>query len=197
MSFYKEFCIQGWKYQFGIYVEKNLEKAFDFYKQATDLGDGEGMFQIAEFYHLGIHVKKDRNNAFEYFQKSASTGFEMGIVKKAFCNRYGYGTQENYNYSEELLNTLEIMGLYSFALARHRPTAEDINNTVEEWSKNEEIMGQFETADEYRPQLVEQIHPKEMFTSKLINVREISKKLSEMAIVPSKPMEHVNIQDDF
>ncbi|KAF0534301.1 HCP-like protein [Gigaspora margarita] len=79
MSSDKELCILGWKYQFGIDVEKDLEKAFDFYKQAADLGDAEGMFQIAEFYHLGIHVKKDRNKAFECFQKSASTGFEMGI----------------------------------------------------------------------------------------------------------------------
>ena len=77
MSSDKELCIQGWKYQFGIDVEKDLEKAFDFYKQAADLGVGEGMFQIAEFCHLGIHVKKDRNKAFEYFQKSASAGFEM------------------------------------------------------------------------------------------------------------------------
>ncbi|RIB17755.1 kinase-like domain-containing protein [Gigaspora rosea] len=119
MSFDKELCIQGWKYQFGIDVEKSLEKAFDFYKQAADLGDGEGMFQIAEFYHLGIHVKKDRNKAFEYFQKSASTGFEMGIVKKALCYRYGYGTQENFYYSGELLNTLNIINLYVFAPVRY------------------------------------------------------------------------------
>ncbi|KAF0534290.1 HCP-like protein [Gigaspora margarita] len=105
MSSDKELCISGWKYQFGIDIEKDLEKAFDFYKQAADLGDGEGMFQIAEFYHLGIHVKKDRNKAFEYFQKSASTGFEMGIFKKALCYRYGYSTQKNWDYFKELLKT--------------------------------------------------------------------------------------------
>ncbi|CAG8802008.1 45250_t:CDS:1, partial [Gigaspora margarita] len=74
---------------------------------------------------------------------------------------------------------------------------ENIYDTVEKWFEDKEIMRQFETADEYRPQLVEQIHPKEMFTSKLINVREISKRLSEMTIVPSKSMEYINIQDDF
>ncbi|CAG8743964.1 6961_t:CDS:2, partial [Gigaspora rosea] len=68
---------------------------------------------------------------------------------------------------------------------------------VKVWEEYEEVSRQFEKADEYRPQLVEQIHPKEMFTSKLINVREISKRLSEIAIVPSKPMEYFNIQDDF
>ncbi|RIB30766.1 kinase-like domain-containing protein [Gigaspora rosea] len=486
MSSDKELCIQGWKYQFGIDVEKDLEKAFDFYKQAADLGDG-------------IHVKKDRNKASEYFQKSASTGFEMGIIKKALCYRYGYGTQESNDYFEKLFNTLNIRDPYCYAFAygrdenykicencnenytkldwcqmcnpdiliqnwtsnnkdiddlmkilqlkcyndriiawisydcltdikeigrgghatvykarflggiifkvasdeskrnvalktvnlqefenhvncnsnfcapyvygltlnpktgeyimvfqyaededlvnylkknwqhlnwdkriellylvsfhlmqvhelglihadlhsgnilcfgnegmisdlgqsrkinenkevygvlpyvdpvilqggklaeesdiygfgiimwviatgrqpydglnfdidlslqicqglrpefdnylpksyvelavrclnknqEDRPTAEDIKKTVEEWRKNEEIMRQFKKADEYRPQLVEQIHPKEMFTSKLINVREISKRLSEIAIIPSKPMEYVNIQDDF
>lgn len=79
----------------------------------------------------------------------------------------------------------------------NRPIAENILKTIEEWRTDKEIMRQFENADEYRPQLVGQIHPKEMFASKLINVREISKRLSEMIIVPSKSMEYVNIQDDF
>ncbi|CAG8659676.1 33255_t:CDS:1 [Gigaspora margarita] len=78
-----------------------------------------------------------------------------------------------------------------------RPTAEDIRNTVQKWRTDKEIMKQFETADKYIPHLVEQIYPKDMFTSKLINVRKISKKLSEMAIIPSKPMEYVTIQNDF
>lgn len=131
MSSDKELCILGWKYQFGIDVEKDLEKAFDFYKQAADLGDAEGMFQIAEFYHLGIHVKKDRNKAFECFQKSASTGFEMGIVKKALCYRYGYGTQENSNYFYELLNTLKISYPYTFAYSRN-----EVNEICENCSEN-------------------------------------------------------------
>ncbi|CAG8471921.1 9538_t:CDS:2 [Gigaspora rosea] len=58
MSSAKELCYKGWQYQFGINVEKDLEKAFEYYKRAADLGDGEGLFQLAEFYHLGIHVEQ-------------------------------------------------------------------------------------------------------------------------------------------
>ncbi|KAF0533323.1 hypothetical protein F8M41_010687 [Gigaspora margarita] len=53
----QELCVQGWKYQFGINVEIDLARAFDYYKQASDLDDGEGSFQVAEFYHLGIYVR--------------------------------------------------------------------------------------------------------------------------------------------
>ncbi|CAG8524662.1 17841_t:CDS:2 [Cetraspora pellucida] len=77
----QDLCILGWRHQFGINIEKNLKKAFECYKQAADLGDGEGMFQMAEFYHLGIYVEMDRNKAFKYFSKSSESRFTMGIHK--------------------------------------------------------------------------------------------------------------------
>ncbi|CAG8533787.1 3500_t:CDS:2, partial [Dentiscutata heterogama] len=66
----QELCILGWRYQFGIDTENDLEKAFKCYKQAADLGDGDGMFQVAEFYHLEIKVKiRQWKNSVEILKK--------------------------------------------------------------------------------------------------------------------------------
>lgn len=82
----QELCILGWRYQFGIDIEKDLAKAFECYMQAANSGEGEGMFQVAEFYHLDIHVEMSRSKAFEYFLKSAESGFRMGIHKTYLYN---------------------------------------------------------------------------------------------------------------
>ncbi|CAG8846857.1 45961_t:CDS:1, partial [Gigaspora margarita] len=96
-----------WKYQFGINVEIDLARAFDYYKQASDLDDGEGSFQVAEFYHLGIYVERNEFEAFKYFLKSAQTGFEKGIIKSALCYFYGYGVVINMSGFNAWLNKID------------------------------------------------------------------------------------------
>ncbi|RIB06387.1 kinase-like domain-containing protein [Gigaspora rosea] len=99
----QKLCEIGWKYQFGIGVENNLQKAFKYYKESADAGNGQGLFQVAEFYHLGIHIKKSKSKAFKYFKKSAETGNSMGIFKTATCYYYGYGVKKNsVNFKEWL-----------------------------------------------------------------------------------------------
>ncbi|CAG8525677.1 14090_t:CDS:2 [Dentiscutata erythropus] len=61
------------------------------------LGDGEGLFQVAEFYHLGFYVMKNRKKEFEYFLKSVETNYDMGIWKTTLCYHFGYGININYD----------------------------------------------------------------------------------------------------
>ncbi|RIB09604.1 kinase-like domain-containing protein [Gigaspora rosea] len=87
----------GWRYQFGIGVEKNLSKAFIFYLIAACEGDSYGMFQIGEFYYLGIYVKKNDEKAFNFFLKSAKRNNYRGILKVAICYIFEIGTDYSYD----------------------------------------------------------------------------------------------------
>lgn len=178
----------GWCYQYGIGVKKDLSKAFEYYQQAANMGDGQGMFQVAEFYHLGIHIEKNRDNAFNYFLKSAEAGDEMGIFKTALCYKFGYGTRQdedkfevfikraNYNRflyrndtrNEKCLNCNEFNTRFGWCIVC------DTDLYIQNWtSKNKEIddlLKKFQlTADDFK-YIIEWIS-----FDRLANIEEIGK----------------------
>ncbi|CAG8638020.1 26042_t:CDS:2, partial [Gigaspora rosea] len=65
----EELCYKGWQHQFGIDVEKDFGKAFEYYKQAADLDNGEGLFWTGFCYNWGIEEDKDKHK--EWFNKDS------------------------------------------------------------------------------------------------------------------------------
>ncbi|KAK9433775.1 hypothetical protein V1505DRAFT_412539 [Lipomyces doorenjongii] len=52
--------------------EKNEKRAFDYAKNAADLGNPRGYFALAYYYEVGIYVKEDPEEARKYYMKAAA-----------------------------------------------------------------------------------------------------------------------------
>jgi TPR repeat protein len=50
--------------------EKNEKRAFDYAKNAADLGNPRGYFALAYYYEVGIYVKEDPEEARKYYMKA-------------------------------------------------------------------------------------------------------------------------------
>ncbi|KAF0544221.1 calmodulin-dependent protein kinase [Gigaspora margarita] len=64
----------GFCYQNGIGVEKDGQKAFEYYQKSANMGNSEGTRMVGFCYQNGIGVEKDEQKAFEYYQESADMG---------------------------------------------------------------------------------------------------------------------------
>ena len=62
----------------GIGVPKDLSKALEFYRQATEAGGHHGQNNLGWCYLHGLGVEKDPTRARELFQKAAQQG--MGVA---------------------------------------------------------------------------------------------------------------------
>ena len=74
----------GYIYQNGIGIEKDLEKAANYYKQSAEKGNSCGMYNYGLALQYGLGVEKNPILAVEYYKKSAELNNPDGIYK------YGY-----------------------------------------------------------------------------------------------------------
>lgn len=61
-------------YLFGEGVEKDIEKALEYFKHAFMLGDNKAGVQLSIIYFLGEHVEKDLSRSFQYLSDAAKSG---------------------------------------------------------------------------------------------------------------------------
>ncbi|RIB22150.1 hypothetical protein C2G38_2076322, partial [Gigaspora rosea] len=88
-------------YYYGIGVEMNYLKSFEYCKKSAELGNAYGMSNVGNCYQFGEGVEQDYNKAFEYYKKSANMGSETAMYNVAGCYRNGIGTKrdiQNANY---------------------------------------------------------------------------------------------------
>ena len=62
----------AWMYFNGIGVEKDEEKAFEWYEKSAKLNYIPAQLALAEMYSNGIGVEKDEEKASEWYEKSGS-----------------------------------------------------------------------------------------------------------------------------
>ena len=70
--------ILGDCYKFGLACDKDIAKAFEFFTQASELGNDEAQYKLGMFYVNGDIVEKDIDKAIYWFARSASAGNDMG-----------------------------------------------------------------------------------------------------------------------
>merc|ERR1711865_17171 len=86
----------GRRYQFGNGVVLSLDKAIDYYKKGTELGDPRCMDALGYMYDKGEGVAVNKKLAFEYFQMAAFKGFDVAQHNLGDCYRVGiYVDQSN------------------------------------------------------------------------------------------------------
>ncbi len=77
---------EGYQYQKGIGVKKNIKKAIKLYNQSCDGGEIEVCLILGEMYENGIVVDLDYANALEIYTKACDGGDEKGCGN--FVNLY-------------------------------------------------------------------------------------------------------------
>ncbi|RIB23851.1 kinase-like domain-containing protein, partial [Gigaspora rosea] len=82
-------------YKYGIGVEIDYQKSFEYCKRSADLGNAYGMCSVGVCYELGEGVDQDYNKAFEYYKKAANMGNIGAMYNVADCYRNGIGTKRD------------------------------------------------------------------------------------------------------
>ncbi|GET58756.1 kinase-like domain-containing protein [Rhizophagus irregularis DAOM 181602=DAOM 197198] len=83
------------RYEGGNGTEKNLEKAFYWYKKAAENGDADAMNNLAVCYEYGEGIEKNLEKAFYWYQKAAENGVKEAMFNLAMCCYSGEGTEKN------------------------------------------------------------------------------------------------------
>src|SRR5690349_21316305 len=82
-------------YAEGLGVQKDLKRAFEYYRRAADLGDVQGTFALGLAYAEGLGVAKDRKAAADLFEKAALTGHAEANYNLGLLFLKGDGKPEN------------------------------------------------------------------------------------------------------
>lgn len=82
-------CDLGNCYRQGRGVEKNLEKAVEWYRKSAEQGYDRGQYCLAGCYEKGEGVPIDKEKALQWYKKAADQGFGSGELA---INNMGIGT---------------------------------------------------------------------------------------------------------
>lgn len=88
--------ILGDIYSFGIYKNKDLQKAASLYNKAAKLGHTEAMCSLAYMYQIGSGVNENEEIAFELYLESAENGYLHSMRDVGLCFLNGIGTKTDY-----------------------------------------------------------------------------------------------------
>lgn len=83
------------RYERGEGVEKDLQKAFEYYKLSADMGYEKAIFEIAICYKFGRGVEKNLQKTLEYYKISADIGNVVAECAVGECYQYGEGCEKN------------------------------------------------------------------------------------------------------
>ena len=92
----------GFKYQFGIGVEKSYQKAVEFYEIATSYGCRDGLNNLGYMYLHGYWVTQNFEKAFELFQLAKSKGNWYSNLHLGVMYRDGIFVKQNYETAIDL-----------------------------------------------------------------------------------------------
>ena len=99
MGYSKAITALGHLYQYGIFVEEDIQKAVKYYERAVNLGEPRAMVNIGKLYMNGIAVKKDRKKAFGFYKQAAEMKHPIGLLMMGNCIENGLGTEKDLNKS--------------------------------------------------------------------------------------------------
>ncbi len=92
----------------GLGVEADTEKAFSLFKQAAELGDGNGRLYLAMCYRTGSGVQEDHKEADKLFRKAAENGDcggQFRLAHSCFAGQTPCDNEETLRLSRMMANT--------------------------------------------------------------------------------------------
>lgn len=92
----------GYKYQLGIEVKRDYEKAAECYRAAAEHGIPEAITNLGYCYERGLGVEQDYARAFALYSKAAELGEYTAINNLGWCYEQGLGVEQDYDKAYEL-----------------------------------------------------------------------------------------------
>ncbi len=107
----------AYKYENGVDVDKNTEKAFDYYFRADELGRVEATIDVGRCYLLGIGTEVDYEQAYKVFRACSYDELcsEAGEFFLGYMALHGYSMEQDIRYG---LNTICDAANHYFGFAR-------------------------------------------------------------------------------
>lgn len=96
----------GVMYNNGDYVNKDLDKAFLYYKKAADLGNPDAKFNLGQMYFYGEGVKQDYGKSFYWYDASAKQDYDFAKIQLATLYYKGYGVEKNIEKAISIINSM-------------------------------------------------------------------------------------------
>ncbi len=81
----KSIYLLGTFYEHGIGIKKNLNNAFRYYFQASELGNIEALFKMGICYEFGNGIEQNDDKAIEYYKKASDLGHKDAKIS---CEYY-------------------------------------------------------------------------------------------------------------
>lgn len=88
-------------YQLGVGVDKDLEKAWEWYGRAAKNGNHEAQYDIGVLYRDGIGTERNHKESAYWFRKAASNGHAEAMVNIARQFAEGDGVLQDYRIAAE------------------------------------------------------------------------------------------------
>ena len=93
----------GRDFEYGKGVDKDINKAIEWYKKSAERGSVYGMTHYADVYYNGKDgTPKDYDKAFYWYGKAAATKNVYGRIMLAECYEYGRGTAMNKSKAKDI-----------------------------------------------------------------------------------------------
>ncbi|MCT7540326.1 caspase family protein [Aliarcobacter cryaerophilus] len=96
----------GKAYYYGIGVNKDLKKAFEFAKKSADKNNSSGLNLLGVIYQYGEGVEKDESKAFEYYKQSTDLGNTKAMRNLASLYENGEYVKQDLSKAKELYQKL-------------------------------------------------------------------------------------------
>jgi TPR repeat protein len=90
------YCSLGQCFQNGEGAKDDLDKAFNFYLKAAELGNAEAQVQVGIYYASGWSVKEDKTEAIKWYEKAAKQRDFTGCYMLGECYKDGKGVPQNF-----------------------------------------------------------------------------------------------------
>lgn len=91
----------GESYYSGDGVEKNYEKAHEWFEKACDLGNPAATQDLAVMYYYGNGVEQSYEKALEYFEKASKLNNKNAMHTIGYMYDMGMGVEQDYNKAFE------------------------------------------------------------------------------------------------
>lgn len=85
----------------GENIEPDYEKAFNYFKEAAQLGSYNAKYYLAQFYRIGLYVQKDSAQAQRIFNEILNSEDTVALFNKALLYEMGDGTSKNLIKAQE------------------------------------------------------------------------------------------------
>ncbi|CAJ0845018.1 8587_t:CDS:2, partial [Entrophospora sp. SA101] len=76
-------------------IEKDENKAFEWYLKSAEDENSSGHNQLGHFYQYGIGVERNYNEAYQYYLKSAKNQNSVGQYNVGYCYHHGIDIQQD------------------------------------------------------------------------------------------------------